>query len=242
MRWSVHWQRNKHSCKASSTSAFYVRAEGICDTTGCSTKIIVVDQLSIPADSVTSVNAAICYGSATTLNLSGGYLGSNAEWNWYSGSCGGQYIGSGISIIVSPSSTSAFYARAEGICDTTGCSTKIIIVDQLSMPADSVSSVNVAVCYGSGTTLSLSGGSSGSNADWSWYSGSCGGQYLGSGIRLTIRPAVTSFYYARAEGICNSTGCSSISLIVIDVPSQPSDISGNIDPRFKNNSNLQCSN
>lgn len=63
----------------------------------------------------------ICNGSSSTLSVSGGSLGTNAAWKWYSGSCGGTPVGTGSSISVSPVTTTTYYVRAEGDCNTTTC-------------------------------------------------------------------------------------------------------------------------
>ncbi|MFZ4582486.1 MAG: beta strand repeat-containing protein, partial [Paludibacter sp.] len=68
-----------------------------------------------------SGDSPICNGSSSTLTLSGGSLGTAATWKWYSGSCGGTLVGTGASISVSPTTTTTYYVRAEGTCNTTAC-------------------------------------------------------------------------------------------------------------------------
>jgi hypothetical protein len=65
------------------------------------------------------------------LSVSGGTLGTGANWVWYAGSCGGSAIGSGTSIGVSPSSTTNYYVRAEGTCNTTVCAAVTAIVNPI---------------------------------------------------------------------------------------------------------------
>jgi len=76
--------------------------------------------LSLPATSVTGV-PSICQGASITLGITGGNLGTSANWNWYSGSCGGTYITSGTSPTVTPNTTTTYWVRAEGVCNTTTC-------------------------------------------------------------------------------------------------------------------------
>ena len=83
--------------------------------------MIFVDTLSISPDSVITVNPAICNGSMAVLSVSGGLLGTGANWFWYSGSCGGQFEGNGYTVYVSPTITTDYFVRGEGICDTTSC-------------------------------------------------------------------------------------------------------------------------
>jgi len=56
----------------------------------------------------TAASGTICAGSSTSLSASV----SGSTIYWYSGSCGGTLIGTGSPIIVSPQTTSTFYARA----------------------------------------------------------------------------------------------------------------------------------
>ncbi|MFC2126031.1 hypothetical protein ACFLU5_14610 [Bacteroidota bacterium] len=72
-----------------------------------------------------------------------------------------------------------------------------------------------SICSGNSTVLSVSGGSLGTGASWEWYSGSCGGTHVGSGSSITVSPTSTTTYYVRAEGECNNTTCTSITIVVI---------------------------
>ncbi len=67
----------------------------------------------------TATSDTICAGSTTTLTASGN-LNSATAWQWYSGSCGGTAVGSGNSIVVSPSVNTTYYLRGEGGCITPG--------------------------------------------------------------------------------------------------------------------------
>jgi hypothetical protein len=73
-------------------------------------------------------NSVICPGASFSLLKSGGSLGTGANWKWYSGSCGGTLVGTGASINVSPSSTTTYYIRAEGACNTTSCVSTTIVI------------------------------------------------------------------------------------------------------------------
>ena len=199
----------------SATTTYYVRAEGTCNTTTCASITINVNTLSTAPTSISATTNPICSGSSTTLSVNGGSLGSGASWQWYSGSCGGTSAGSGSSITVSPSATTTYYVRAEGTCNTTTCASITINVNTLSTAPTSISATTNPICSGSSTTLSVNGGSLGSGASWQWYSGSCGGTSSGSGSSITVSPLATTTYYVRAEGSCNTTDCSSLSVTVI---------------------------
>ncbi len=60
----------------------------------------------------------ICPGTPTTLSIASGNLNDAADWQWYTGSCGGASAGSGTSITVSPGTTTTYFVRGEGGCVT----------------------------------------------------------------------------------------------------------------------------
>lgn len=79
-----------------------------------------------------SGNSPVCTGTEVTLSLAGvtgQSLGTNAQWKWYSGSCGGTSVGTGTSINVTPTTTTTYYARAEGDCNTTDCVSYTVVVN-----------------------------------------------------------------------------------------------------------------
>lgn len=49
-------------------------------------------------------------------------------------------------------------------------------------------------------------------AQWKWYTGSCGGTYIGSGPSITVNPSVTTTYYVRSENACGKSACTSITV------------------------------
>jgi len=75
------------------------------------------------------------------------------------------------------------------------------------------------ICFGSNTTLTVEGGSLGTGASWQWYTGSCGGVSVGTGISREFTPTVTTTYYVRAEGSCGLTDCVSYTVNVNNNPS-----------------------
>ncbi len=91
-------------------------------------------QLSAKATSIAPTSAStnrqnICPADAVTLRVNGGTLGTNANWRWYSSSCGGTSIGSGNSITVNPNATTTYFVRAEGDCNVTSCVSITITVN-----------------------------------------------------------------------------------------------------------------
>ena len=84
----------------------------------------------------------ICYGNSTTLGISGGNLGTAGVWKWYTGSCGGSYVTSGLTPVLSPTVTTIYYVRAEGVCNTTVCSNNTVVVNTFNPGNISNSNLN----------------------------------------------------------------------------------------------------
>ncbi|MGE0637956.1 MAG: beta strand repeat-containing protein, partial [Bacteroidia bacterium] len=181
---------------------------GVCTSSGIT--FTVYSQSTAPTG--ISGTTTICSGSSTTLTATGGTEGtgvnSGAGYQWYAGGCAsGGVIGTGSSITVSPTSTTTYFVRRSGTCNTTGCTQVTVTVNQPSTAPTGVTVGTPTICQGSSSTLTLVGGSLGTGASWQWYSGSCGGSSAGSGTSITPSPGSTTTYFVAAVGTCNTTSC-----------------------------------
>ena len=84
---------------------------------------------SVAATSATRNKNNICSGISVSLGITGGTLGTNATWQWYSGSCGGTSVGSGTSVTVTPAVTTTYYVLATGDCNTTVCQSITVTIN-----------------------------------------------------------------------------------------------------------------
>ena len=82
---------------------------------------LVGKTLSFAAASATKDKNNICPGISVNLGITGGILGTNASWRWYTGACGTTLLGTGNSLTVTPAVTTTYYVRAEGDCNNTSC-------------------------------------------------------------------------------------------------------------------------
>ena len=199
-----------------STTTYYVRAEGDCGTTDCASVTVTVKNPSTAPTSASAVSSTICNGQSTNISVSGGSLGTNAVWKWYAGGCAsGASIGSGPSISVSPTSTTTYYVRAEGDCNNTTCASVTVTVKQPSTPPTGASATTSPICLNGSTNISVVGGSLGTGASWKWYAGGCAsGASIDNGPSISVSPTSTTTYYVRAEGDCNNTTCASVQVVV----------------------------
>ena len=120
--------------------------------------------------------------------------------------------------------TPVTYDAVDGSGNTASCTFDVIVDTESTDPSSITASTNVA-CAGAPVTLTVNGGTLGTNAQWYWYIGACGGQLVGSGSTVVVNPLSTANYFVRAEGPCNSTACVGV---LIDVTPAPSLGFGNI--------------
>jgi hypothetical protein len=103
-------------------TTYYVRAEGTCNMTAAVNAIVTINSLSASPTGTTANPTTISSGATSSLNVSGGSLGTSALWKWYTNSgCTSPVTGNniGATISVSPTTTTTYYVRAEGSCNNT---------------------------------------------------------------------------------------------------------------------------
>ena len=188
---------------------------------------VTVNTSSTAPTNVSASNPTICVGQSTTLSASGGTAGTGSSLVWYSGSCGGTWVGTGSSITVSPNSTTTYFVRREAVgCAPTSCASVTVTVNTNSTAPTNVSASPSTICAGGSTTLSASGGTSGTGSTLVWYSGTCGGTQVGTGPSITVSPTSTTTYFVRREAVgCAPTTCASVTVPVNNVPG-PGTVSG----------------
>jgi gliding motility-associated-like protein len=179
---------------------------------------------------------AVCLGDSITLTISGGCLGTGAEWVWYADTCGGtdNFVGEGTSVTVAPDTTTYYYIRAESIYEITGCVRIRLIVEE---PIEVQATVSDSVCtgeplqfFGEGAmfyswvgpdTISLSGQNPIIDSAYAYHSG----QYIlnGSGYACTDSDTIQalvypgpSFDYTLSDPTCTDAEDGSITMAPLD--------------------------
>ena len=130
--------------------------------------IVTYCEYSTPPSGANASTNPICEDNSTTLNVEGGELGTGAEWHWYTGSCGGTHIGTGSSIEVSPSTTTTYYVRAEGSCNTSATLTcEDVTVNVNPKPGEAgIIDGPSSPCEGSSQIYSINSVSNADSYDW----------------------------------------------------------------------------
>ncbi|WP_291131078.1 PKD-like domain-containing protein [Flavobacterium sp. UBA7682] len=112
---------------------------------------VTVNTLSIAPTSI-SGTTTICEGASTTLTLVGGTSGTGATAEWFTASCGGTSAGTGNSITVSPITTTSYYVRYNGTCNTSACSATTVTVNPLPLAAGVITG-SATVCQGQNSVV-----------------------------------------------------------------------------------------
>jgi hypothetical protein len=134
-----------------------VTATNSCGTSAARTLAVTVGSESTDPTGITITNNNTCFGTNKTLTVTGGSLGTGATWQWFTGSCGGTSAGTGASIAVNPAAgtTTTYYVRAAGTCNTTGCASNDVIVSPAAPATPGAITGTTPVCPGTTQTYSI---------------------------------------------------------------------------------------
>ena len=175
---------------------------------------------------IRSANTTICPGAANEITLNGSSPDTRINYYCYhDGSILYPPVhgdGSGGPISFGNHSLAGVYtvkaANLDG-CVVPMSGSVTVTVKTPSTPATSIDATLNNICPGTGTSLTLSGGSLETGAGvWHWYSGEdpCGSTPEGQGTtNITVHPTVTTTYYVRAEGGCVTTSCVKKTIVVL---------------------------
>jgi len=186
-----------------------------CLNGGCSSSayIQVTVPCSVPSPSISANPSVISAGESSTLTA----IGCAGTVTWWSSNTGGQPIGTGNSLTVTPIQTTNYNANCTvNNCSSSSSSVQVII--PCSVPTPSVSASPGIINVGQSSTLTATG----CTGSVTWFKVGQG-LLVGTGGTIMIAPVSTSEYYA----FCNVNGCSSgdarIAVAVIcEVPATPS--------------------
>ena len=201
---------------ASSTTTYFVRAEGKFNTTDCAKQAVEVTGNSEGPSAIGAAGPTqFCEGSTTPLLLKvvGGKLAPGAHWAWYAGVCSGRPLGLGETFSVSPDASTVYLVRAEGTCTPSASASLAIQVRSKSQAPQSIAGP-MNVTRNEPFVLQVQGGQLGENAQWKWYANDCSkGKLLGSGTSLTLKLRKPTLVFVKAVGPCGETECTSKAVV-----------------------------
>lgn len=160
--------------------------------------------LPTAASIAASINP-ICFNDTSVLSVTAGALHDATSWQWYTGSCGGTAIDTGISISVHPAITTDYFVRAEGGCVTGGTCANITLAVN-ALPTVSYTVVNNdSICIGDSVTLSGTGANS-----YSWTGGITDAN--------PFAPSITTTYIVTGTDINNCINYDTATVTVNPLP------------------------
>jgi gliding motility-associated-like protein len=204
------------------TTTYFVRFEGLCDTTSAVSTVITIKPLSIAPESVATDRDSICPGDGNvTLTYNGGSPGAGALARWYADTTFTSSIGAGNNIVVVvPDSTHTYYVRFEGECDTSQATGGTVTILTQSIAPLSATSSRDSVCAGDGSIiLSYTGGILGTGSAAVWYDDASMASSIGTGNGLTVAaPLTETSYFVRFEGNCDTSSAVFTTVYIYPAP------------------------
>ncbi len=183
---------------------------------------IVLGTGSVAPTAVNITNNNTCFGTDKTLSVSGGSLGTGAVWEWFTGSCGGTPAGTGASITVNPAAgtTTTYYVRAAGACNTTVCASGTVTVPAgVGTPSVPVPSA-ATICQGTPSITVTTSAANATSYDWT-VSGS-GNTVTGTGATATVNFSSSfsgiAVVSVTANGCGGPSGSASVNVTVRPTP------------------------
>jgi hypothetical protein len=192
---------------------------------------ITVNTASVAPTGATGTTT-ICNGGSTTITVSGGSKGTAASTQWFTGSCGGALVFTGDAFLTSPASTTTYFVRYTGTCNTTTCATVTVTVNNPSVAPSSISGT-ILYCNPGSTTITAIGGTLGTGANYQWGTGAVVGTSPLAGqtaSTLNVSPVTTTTYWVRIENTttpCTANTGGVTQVVTVNQPSvAPTSITG----------------
>jgi Ig-like domain CHU_C associated len=199
------------SVAPSTTTTYWVRVTGQCGTPADSAgATVTVNPAACTPPSITTPPSGSTITSGSSALLSVGASGTTPlNYQWYAGNPPSTLspVGTGQSILVSPSSTTSYWVRVTGQCGTPADSAAVIVTVTASTCPVVTVGIPVATAISGGFQLSVtaSTGSGGGSLTYSWFSN---GNFAGSGNPLTVTPQSATQYNVVVSNACGSQSAS----------------------------------
>ena len=149
----------------------------------------------------------LCAGDSALLIVSGGSLGTNANWVWYSNHSL-KRIATGDSVFVKPELKTIYRVRAERYEDTTNSvALELNVMQKSSELFNIIYKGKPLICEGEKVELEVDNFLIDDDGIWNWYIDSCPGTIVATGAFVEFYPEKTTTYHLRRDGTCNSFNC-----------------------------------
>jgi len=161
-----------------------------------------------------------------TLLVTGKLASDDFKWVWYENNLNdtSKIVEGTSSIVVTPTSTTTFFVRAESPFMISGTVDFTVKVNRESTRPDAIiPSISGELCAGQKIELVKKGGSLGDGSEWVWIKnvGVKGFEEIGKGEKITILPDSTSFVFVYAKGSCSFTEAAVLRIPVLKTSRLP---------------------
>jgi gliding motility-associated-like protein len=207
------------------------------DSAVCTFNVLLLDDspphLACPSDTMVSALPGAC--SIVVNNISPLSTSDNCGVDeiryTLSGSTNGTGIGDASGTAFNKGISSVWYRIRDVDGNVDSCGFNVTVLTSIEAP-DSAFSDRVNLCPddGGSITLMYTGGTTANGVIARWYDASSFPAPIGSGNNLTIpAPLITTAYYVRLEGDCDTTSAVSVVVTVHTPSSDPGSASSNVD-------------
>ena len=210
---------------ASTTTYYAEAAAGTCLSATRTSVTVTVNPAPSAPTPVTATPSVICVGSSSVLNA----ISAGNTIQWFTTPTGGVSIGSsasGANFLVSPATTTTYYAEADGgTCVSASRTLVTVTVNPTPTAPSPVTATASTICAGDISNLNAT--SAGNTIQW--FTVPTGGVSIGtsaSGANFAVSPASTTTYYAEADGgTCVSATRTAVTVTVNPTPATPNPVS-----------------
>ncbi|RZJ68517.1 MAG: T9SS sorting signal type C domain-containing protein [Flavobacterium sp.] len=189
-----------------------------------------------PATPVTSITGptALCSGAGGgNLTANGATLGSNAAYQWGTGTVGQNVFANYNPVYINPTTTTTYWVRTyDATCNVyTTAQTFTVTVNTPSTQPTGINGTTT-ICNGGSTTLTATGGTVGTGATYAWGTGYTVGQNVISGqtgVSITVSPTAQTVYWVQRidPAPCNTqTQGPTVTVNVTAASTAPTSITG----------------
>lgn len=111
--------------------------------------VVICNGITPATTASTNADTILCSGSSATVRVTGGNLNNATEWRWYTGNCGGTFVGTGQSLaITNPPASATYYVRGEGGCASAPGRCASVAVTVRPSPGNPVIDAVEPICQG----------------------------------------------------------------------------------------------
>ncbi len=208
----AQWTWFKDSCKSvvigtgsslivtpEKQTIYYVSAIGKTNATECKSVTLSIDSNYSSPSSVISTKTVICEGETLGLHVQNGQISKSARWVWYTNK---GISGYGESLLVTPTLTTVYKVRGEGVCGSTEyVSQEIQVLSKSARPY--LIETDPGVVVKNATVILRAQGTELTNGtEWVWYKNKADDKEIGRGRSIIYSFRKPTNIIIRAENSC----------------------------------------